>query len=57
MATLLEQIAEKYLVELAECAEIDAKMIQGLRVLLASKSKLKTGDLERVFSPAPEDLP
>ncbi len=55
MATLPQQIAEKFLVKLSESADIDAEMIEKLRSLLAAKGKLKADDLVNVFLPAPEE--
>ena len=57
MATLPQQIAEKFLAKLSESADVDAEMIEKLRSLLGAKGKLKADDLVKVFSPPPkEDL-
>lgn len=57
MATLQQQIAEKFLAKLAASKEVDAKRIDQLRILLADSRKLKTDDLLKVFSqPAGGDL-
>ncbi len=55
MATLPQQIAEKFLAKLSESADIEAEMIEKLRSLLAAKGKLKADDLVKVFSPHPEE--
>ncbi|MCH8047337.1 MAG: hypothetical protein IID44_26860 [Planctomycetes bacterium] len=57
MVTLPQLIAEKFLAKLSESADIDAKMIETLRSLLAAKGKPKADDFVKVFSPpAEEDL-
>ncbi len=58
MATLQQQIAEKFLAKLAHAEGYDKKKISAIRALLASGKKLKADDLVRVFSaPADGDLP
>lgn len=54
MATLPQQIAEKFLAKLSESADIDAEMSEKLRSLLAAKGKLKADDLVKIFSPPSE---
>jgi hypothetical protein len=57
MATLQQQIAEKFLTKLAESNHVDAKIIDRLRRLLADNKKLKADDLVKIFSvSAGEDL-
>ncbi len=38
MATLPQQIAEKFLVKLSESADIDAEMIEKIRALFATRA-------------------
>lgn len=57
MATLQQQIAEKFLVKLAESKGLEAEKIEQLRVLLSDSKKLNADDLVRVFSqPAGGDI-
>lgn len=57
MATLQQQIVEKFLTKLAESKDVDAEKIDQLRSLLAESKKLKAEDLVKVFSlPAGGDL-
>lgn len=57
MATLQQQIAEKFLVKLTESKAVEAEKIDQLRILLADSKKLKADDLVKVFSqPAGGDL-
>ena len=57
MATLQQQIAEKFLAKLAESKDVEAERIDQLRILLADSKKLKADDLVKVFSqPAGGDL-
>jgi predicted transcriptional regulator len=57
MATLQQQIAEKFLAKLAEAKEVDAAKIEQLRALLAEGKKPKADDFVRIFSlPAGGDL-
>jgi len=57
MATLQQQILDRFLAKLAESASIDATRIEQLRKLLADTKKLKPDDLVKVFSqPAGGDL-
>ena len=51
MATLQQQIAEKFLVKLAESKVVDAEKIDRLRKLLADSKKLKADDLVNIFLP------
>ena len=55
MATLPQQIAEKFLVKLSESSDIDAQMIEELRSLFAAESKLRAADLVKVFSQRSEE--
>ena len=50
MATLQQQIAEKFLAKLAESKDVDAGKIEQLRKLLADTKKLKAHDFVKVFS-------
>jgi len=57
MATLQQQIADKFLAKLAESKEVDAEKIEQLRTLLANSQKPKVDDLVKMFSlPAGGDL-
>jgi hypothetical protein len=57
MATLQQQIAEKFLAKLSESKDIDAGKIEQLRNLLAENRKIKTEEFVKVFSlPAGGDL-
>lgn len=51
MATLQHQIAEKFLLKLAESKAVDAERIDQLRKLLADTKKVKADDLVKIFSP------
>jgi hypothetical protein len=50
MATLQQQIAEKFLDQLAESQEISAEKREKLRLALAADKKLKADDYVRIFS-------
>ena len=57
MATLQQQIAEKFLAKLAESKEVDAEKINLLRSVLADSKKLKADEFVKIFSlPAGGDL-
>jgi hypothetical protein len=57
MATLQQQIAEKFLAKLAESKVLDAERIDQLRILLADSKKLKADEFVKIFSlPAGGDL-
>ncbi|HJU04425.1 MAG TPA: hypothetical protein VJ692_04680 [Nitrospiraceae bacterium] len=57
MATLAQQIAEKFLTRLSESKNVDAERIEQIRGLLADSKKLKPDDLVKIFSlPAGGDL-
>ncbi len=58
MATLQQQIAEKFLVKLAQSKGVDAEKLDQLRTLLAdSGKKLKADDFVKIFSaPAGGDV-
>lgn len=58
MATLQQQIAEKFLAKLAQSKAVDAEKLDQLRSLLADNSKkLKADDFVKIFSaPAGGDL-
>jgi hypothetical protein len=57
MATLQQQIAEKFLTKLAESKRVDAEIIDQLRRLFTDNKKLKADDLVKIFSlSAGEDL-
>jgi len=49
VATLQQQIAEKFLGKLAESEDVDDATIKQLRILLADGKKLKADDLVKVF--------
>jgi len=50
MATLQQQIAEKFLAKLAESKDMDAEKIDQLRSLLADSKKIKAEEFAKVFS-------
>jgi hypothetical protein len=50
MATLQQQIAEKFLDRLAESKEISAEKTEKLRLALATDKKLKADDYVKIFS-------
>lgn len=57
MATLQQQIAEKFLAKLAESKGVDAAKIELLRSVLADSKKLKADEFVKIFSlPAGGDL-
>jgi hypothetical protein len=57
MATLQQQIVEKFLTKLAKSKDVDAGSIEQLRILLAENKKIKPDDLVKIFSlPAGGDL-
>lgn len=57
MATLQQQITEKFLAKLAESKNVAAERVDQLRILLADSKKLKADDLVKVFSqPAGGDI-
>jgi hypothetical protein len=57
MATLQQQIAEKFLAKLAESNKVDAEKIDQLRSLLADSKKVKADEFVKIFSlPAGGDL-
>jgi molybdopterin converting factor small subunit len=51
MATLPQQIAEKFLMKLTESKDVDTERIEQLRGLLADGKKLKADDVVKIFSP------
>jgi hypothetical protein len=57
MATLQQQIAEKFLARLAESKDVDAQKIDLLRKLLGDTRKLKADDFVKIFTlPAGGDV-
>jgi hypothetical protein len=57
MATLQQEIVEKFLTKLAESKDVDAGKIEQLKKLLADTKKLKADDFVKVFSaPAGGDV-
>jgi hypothetical protein len=57
MATLQQQIAEKFLVKLEESKSADAEKIDQLRKLLSGGKKVKADDFVKIFSlPAGGDV-
>jgi len=50
MATLQQQIAEKFLAKLAESKDMDAEKIDQLQSLLADSKKIKAEEFVKVFS-------
>jgi len=57
MATLQQQIAEKFLAKLAESKNLDSDKIDQLRTLLAGSKKPKADDFVKIFTlPAGGDI-
>ena len=57
MVTLQQQIAEKFLTNLAESKKVDADKIEQLGKLLADDKKIKADEFVKIFSlPAGGDL-
>jgi hypothetical protein len=57
MATLQQQIAERFLVKLTESKKVDAEKIEQLRKLITENKKVKANDFVKIFSlPAGGDL-
>jgi len=57
MATLQQQIAEKFLAKLEGSKDVDAEKLAQLRLLFGEGKKLKADDFLKVFSlPAGGDL-
>jgi hypothetical protein len=50
MATLQQQIVEKFLAKLAESEDVDAEKTDKLRTLLADSKKLKAEEFVKIFS-------
>jgi hypothetical protein len=50
MATLQQQIADKFLARLAESKEISAEKIEKLKLALSSDKKPKAEDYIKIFS-------
>ncbi len=50
MATLQQQIAEKFLTQLAESKEVSAQKIEKLRSALSAEKKPKADDFLNIFS-------
>jgi hypothetical protein len=50
MATLHQQIADKFLTKLAGSKEIDSGKIEQLRTVLADSKKIKADEFVRIFS-------
>jgi len=50
MATLHQQIADKFLAKLAGSKEIDAGQIEQLRALLADSKKIKAEEFVKIFT-------
>jgi hypothetical protein len=50
MATLHQQITEKFLAKLADTKAVDAGKIEKLRALLADSKKLKADEFVKIFS-------
>jgi hypothetical protein len=55
MATLQQEIAEKFLAQLAEREDFEAEMVDQLRSLLAAGKKLKADDFVEIFSSSARD--
>ena len=50
MATLQQQIADKFLAKLAECKEVSAEKIAKLRTALSVTKKAKADDFVKIFT-------
>ena len=50
MATLYQQIADKFLAKLTGSKDIDAAKIEQLRALLADSKKIKADEFVKIFS-------
>jgi hypothetical protein len=50
MATLQQQIAEKFLKQLTESTEVSAEKIERLRVALSTEKKPKADDFVKIFT-------
>lgn len=50
MATLQQQIAEKFLTKLAQSSEVDGEKIEQIRIILQDGKKVKADDLVKIFS-------
>lgn len=50
MATLQEQIADKFLEKLSHVKDVDAAQIDELKKLFSGNKKIKAEDLVKVFS-------
>ncbi len=55
MPTLQQQIADTFLVKLAESKDVDPEMLEQLRRAMASGKKLKPDDLIKIFSASAGD--
>lgn len=55
MATLYQQIGEKFLAELKKSRDVSAKKLEALRPLFADGKKLKADDLVKIFNSAEDD--
>lgn len=50
MATLQQQIAEKFFAQLADSKEVSAEMIAKLRAALSAEKKAKADDFVKIFT-------
>jgi hypothetical protein len=50
MPTLQQQIADKFLAELAKSTEVSGEKIERLRSVLSAAKKLKADDLVKIFT-------
>jgi ERCC4-related helicase len=50
MATLHQQIADKFLAKLADSKDVDAGKIEQLRSLLADGKKIKADEFVKIFT-------
>jgi hypothetical protein len=50
MATIQQQIAEKFLTKIADAKSVDAEKIEQLRTLLANNKRPKADEFIRIFS-------
>lgn len=50
MATLQQQIAEKFLKQLAESPEVSAEKVEKLRLAISAPKRPKADDLVKIFT-------
>jgi hypothetical protein len=55
MATLQQQIADKFLAELGKSKDVSVKKLDELKLLFVDGKKLKVEDLVKIFTSAEDD--